>query len=84
MVKIIEMEKIVFWKGEDIIFEDGYDLVIKEDDVFKYYLEGIVFKKKKWLKMFLKDSLIEVYVVSIDNYYEFVWKCVVLYGDNMY
>lgn len=59
-------EKVVIKKGEDIALENSYDLVVVDDNKFKYYKEGNIPKKNKWYS-FKRNKITDVYAVSNDE-----------------
>lgn len=83
MPNLTEKDKIVIKKGTEISIENGYDLVVSEDNKFRVYQEGQLPEKKGW-NPFKKAKVIEVFAVSTDDRHEVTTKKPVAHSDGVH
>lgn len=85
MAKLTIQERVIIQKNDEISLEDGYDLVIKQDEKFTHYPEGQLPKKSGVLdRIFNKKNSREVFAVSMDDRHEIVFKKSVAHSDGIH
>ncbi|MEO1450260.1 MAG: hypothetical protein AAFV07_12080 [Bacteroidota bacterium] len=83
MATVTETQKVLIKKGDTISPENGYDLVVKEDNQFVIYEEGNLPQKKGW-NPFQKTKITEVYAVSNIDQHEISVKKTVLHNSGIH